>query len=114
MTDHPYGLRPLVSLLVHAGQVDVPVQIALPVGCGHPREPPEVALETRAEVVDHCHALGAHGVADVCLVGLGLRGGVAEHAVVCAPCRGPPFSPLRGGRRARPGPSRWKTYRVRR
>ena len=66
----PFRLGPSVPSLVDPEQVDVPVQVALQVLRVHAREPPQMALQPRAQVVDERHALQAHRVADVDPAGL--------------------------------------------
>ena len=84
MAYHPCSFGPPVLCLVHAEQADEPVEAGLQVGGVHAREPPQVSLEPRAQVVDHLHGVEVGGVGGVGLVGLRAALPVGDHAVVGA------------------------------
>ncbi len=84
MADHPCSFRPSVLCLVHAEQVDEPVEVGLQVGRVHAGEAPQVSLEPRAQVVDHLHGVEVGGVGGVGLVGLRAALPVGDHPVVGA------------------------------
>ena len=84
MAYHPCSFGPPVLCLVRAEQADEPVEAGLQVGGVHAREPPQVSLEPRAQVVDHLHGVEVGGVGDVGLVGLRAALPVGDHAVVGA------------------------------
>ena len=84
MADHPCGFRPFVLRLAHAEQVDEPIEIGLQVRGVHAGEAPQVALEPRAQVVDHLHGIEVGGIGDVGLVGLRPAAPLGDDAVVGA------------------------------
>lgn len=84
MADHPCSFGPSVLCLVHAKQVDEPVEIGLKVGGIHAGEAPQVSLEPRAQVVDHLHGVEVGGVGGVGLVGLRAALPVGDDPVVGA------------------------------
>ena len=84
MTDDPCGFGPPVLGLVDAEQVYEPVEIGLQVRGVHAREAPQVALEPRAQVVDHPHRLQVGRVGAVRLVGLRRAPPFGDDAVVGA------------------------------
>lgn len=94
MADRPFRLGPSVPSLVGPEQADVPAQVALQVPRVHAREPPRMAPQPRARVVDERHAPQARRVADVGPVGLvgsprGSHRGVARPPLVSDDGRAP-------------------------
>lgn len=71
MANDPFLCRPFLLVAAHPEQVHEPVEVALEVGRLHAREPPDVAPDPGAQVVDQLHVeqvLGVGGVGPVALV----------------------------------------------
>lgn len=82
MAHHPCSRVPSVARLVDPEEVDVPVEVDLKVPWRHPREPPQVALEPRAQVVHHLHSLQVDRVVDICPVRLALETSLHDQRAV--------------------------------
>lgn len=82
MAHHPCSRVPSVPGLVDPEEEDVPVEVGLQVPGRHPREASKVALEPRAQIVQHLHPLQVDRVVDVRPVRLAVETSLPDqHAV---------------------------------